>query len=176
MTNEYRLLSLKNRFGIKDLKGLVELKSALMEVNNMVTYEITKKAIEWLYNKIGGFDLQVALDSLNNQSMNANGYDIELPDIVAEVKCNIPETDFTYGSSQKSRIREDIKGLTNGKVKSKKNPKEHYKFLFLLNCPGAEEALAKMKLYKSYNNVVVLDENITQSYSKDLIYIVFIGE
>lgn len=108
--------------------GFISLKSALQDINNILTMKVTLSFVSWLsdhykLDQSARNELrQIALES----KPNSNGYDIWLGYpvcFVGEVKCNMPINNGTiYGSAQKLGIERDIHGLLRGKRKAPLNP------------------------------------------------------
>ncbi|MBQ9253295.1 MAG: hypothetical protein IJ180_11435 [Bacteroidales bacterium] len=107
---------------------------------------------------------------MDNQHANTNGYDVQNKDnkIIAEVKCNIPVEEKSFGVAQKTAIKKDLDGLRFGKTKSRDiNISEYYKFMVMQDLPNVREAM--QKLYGE-DCVELTNKNI----NKEQIYIVYI--
>ena len=83
---------------------ILSLKSVLSNINNLLTLRLAFSLAEWICNRfnISGDARKTVLNTIRASKPNTNGYDIELssPDIVAEIKCNIPINAGTeYGSA-----------------------------------------------------------------------------
>lgn len=168
-------------------EGLVELKKAISQINNIITLKVTNYFISKLQE--GGVvtsDQEKEMkQEVNKISANANGYDIryEAKKILAEVKCNIPVNGNTFGAKQVEGIEKDIKGLLEGKTKGGvNNSGDYYKFMVFLNASGVPESvreiLSKDK-YKDKFDYYTKDDGTVikkEDMRKDIVYIVFISE
>lgn len=160
-----RLKSLKdklNSFMSKWIKGnvdyfdnltqeeLLELKTALSDINNILTLKTTLAFSDWLTNF---FDLtkdehHKLINSINNVKPNTNGYDIELNGdrkILTEIKCIVPVNNGSYyGAAQRNSILDDAIKLLNGKQTLSKT--EHYfKFIGLIDLgEKTDDAIRKL--------------------------------
>lgn len=174
----------------------VSLKKALSNINNIVTLKVTNLFIKKLV-KDGFVDItqEVAMKvNVNNNSANANGYDVEYTankskekNILAEVKCNIPVGKEHFGSAQKAGILKDIEGLLKGEKKSKSNVKtsDYYKFMVFMkydvDCDVEKSVKDLLKGYKYKDNVKwyskEYDKEKKKDYyglTKDYVYIILI--
>jgi len=138
--NHYRKLSLLN---------LIELKKAVSNINNIVTFEATKRFVRQLkkHGTINSTQAKKMLETIDGQHPNANGFDVEDESsrIIAEVKCNIPVKDATFGASQKSGILKDLKGLKEGKKTSAIQDVSGFrKFMVILNGDKVKDAMGKL--------------------------------
>lgn len=127
----------KDYFSEISLSDLVDLKVSIRNINNLITNEITIRAVK----KIGEIlnhnecDITAILHSVEAKSANSNGYDIEWRGnsaYVCEVKANIPVKKTTFGAAQAQQIIKDINSLINGKSKSSINKSKlenYYKFM-----------------------------------------------
>ena len=91
---EYKLNLPKNDYYSElDLRGYLELKSTLSDINNIFTLKVSSSFVEWLYEKIECIKTKdAALSQLLSTKPNTNGYDIEISNphkVIAEVKCNV---------------------------------------------------------------------------------------
>lgn len=168
------------------LSDLIDFKQILSDINNIITLKTTQLfAKELLKNHIISFkQYKTIIDRTDNNSANANGYDVEfcgnicnnVNGIVAEIKCNIPVKGNVFGAAQIQGIRNDIHHLINGKHKSKiKDTANYYKFMGILNVAGAESAMTK--IIDSYpNGRVVKFEKINGSkLSVNNVYVTYIN-
>lgn len=169
-------------------EGLVELKKAISQINNIITLKVTNYFISKLQEG-GVVSPEQAEDmkqEVNKISANANGYDIryEAKKILAEVKCNIPVNGNKFGAKQVEGIEKDIKGLLKGKTKGGvNNSGGYYKFMVFLNADGVpdsvEEILKNDKYKGKFDYYTSDDGNIkikNNQLDTDKIYIVFISE
>jgi endo-beta-N-acetylglucosaminidase D len=153
---EGRQTDLKNRINkhLKKLTGkeydyysamtqndLVELKTVLADINNVLTFKTTLSAANWLC-KYFGLDKnteQNIIETVDKTKPNTKGYDIIITEpykIIAEVKCISPVNNGgKFGAAQWNSILDDCYKLKNGKGLVADTSK-YYKFLFLLDLGG----------------------------------------
>ena len=97
------------------------LKTALSNVNNIITYNSTIELATFLAKifDLSAHDENDLLEQVRNTKPNANGFDIQYSKkvkIVAEVKCNRPvKGGNRFGAEQKNGIAKDLRTLFNGK-------------------------------------------------------------
>ena len=195
------------------LETWLELKKAVYPINNYITTELTIKFIDKLNHIFKNTpdvkevilenDLQILRDYYGKQNVNSNGYDFitkkneenettkiselnkSFPHITAEIKANIPYDGNKYGSSQKTGLTKDVRGLREPekKQKDKHDPTNDYKFLVVLDyylgdydSKKAVEDLIKL-LTKNRNeiDVEIVDLENPQKITKEKIYIVMLG-
>jgi hypothetical protein len=169
----------------------VFLKTVLSNINNIVTLKVTNLFIDKLYTDRFILEGQKGkmMANVNGTRANANGYDVVYTaknnneiNILAEVKCNIPVEGGNFGANQKKGIKEDIKGLLNGKNKQPINGlKNYFKFMVLMdyeyenhNVRESVKNLLKNTQYK----VKYYDENCHDGkcqLDNDHVYIIFIS-
>ncbi|MEZ0208681.1 MAG: hypothetical protein ACAH17_00690 [Candidatus Paceibacterota bacterium] len=108
-----------------NLKHLLSVKSALSDINNILTMRLTLSFLSWAARAltIDAADIQKLRDIILGTKPSTNGYDIRcdgpIP-FVAEVKCNVPINRGTkYGSAQRNGIVKDINSLMHGKAKAR---------------------------------------------------------
>ncbi len=123
---------------------LLCLKTALSDVNNVITLRLTLSLVDWIGETFKLTEEKVAemKQKVLSTKPNANGYDVDCndPDIVAEVKCNIPiNKGSTYGADQKKGLLNDIQGLLSGKNKASLRDAS-FRFLALYNKQSVKEA------------------------------------
>ena len=157
------------QLGIEDLYSklsndqLIDLKKLLSCINNMITLRATDSFVLKLYQD-GFIDSKekVGIGKIvDKQHANANGYDVKYvgdKKIIAEVKCNIPVNETSFGAAQERGIIKDIEHLLDGKKKKQpiKDIADYYKFMVILDCEHAQESMEKIikkredvKLYTS---------------------------
>lgn len=144
------------QLGISDLYSklsnnqLIDLKKLLSCINNMITLRATDTFVLKLYQDgfIDSKEKTEILGKVHDQHANANGFDVQYvgsKKIIAEVKCNIPVNETSFGAAQEKGIVKDIDHLLNGKEKAKNiNVHEFYKFMVILNCEHAQESMDKI--------------------------------
>ena len=166
----------------KDYKQLTweeitALKKAVSTVNNVITLSVTELFVDFLKNEniIGEEQYQEIKKQIENTKPNANGYDVEYngnPQIVAEVKCNIPVNGDSFGAAQKHSIIEDIESLQNGKGKSSiTNTDDYYKFMVVLSDKEGNVKKAMKKIISGRGNI----EEYSGKITTDKVYIVYIA-
>lgn len=134
---ERELVSRLNRFFVKELNlperdyagslglsSLLNLKSVLSDINNMITLKLALGLVDWASEQ---FELDEAAKTelrriVLSAKPNSNGFDVWLghpASFVAEVKCNIPINGGNkYGARQRQGIVADINALLDGKRKA----------------------------------------------------------
>jgi len=170
------------QLGIEDLYSklsndqLIDLKKLLSCINNMITLRATDLFVLKLYQD-GFIDSKekVGIGKIvDKQHANANGYDVKYvgdKKIIAEVKCNIPVNETSFGAAQERGIIKDIEHLLDGKKKKQpiKDIADYYKFMVILDCEHAQESMEKIikkrENVKRYTSPAELDkENVYVIY------------
>ncbi len=155
MTTQYngRHNDLKNRINrhLKKLTGqnldfyskfkqddLIELKTVLSDINNVLTFRTTISAANWL-SDFFKFDTRTKddiLKTIDQIKPNTKGFDIHILTpfkIIAEVKCISPVNNGDkFGAAQWNSILDDFHKLKNGKG-TLPDTSKYYKFVFLLD-------------------------------------------
>ena len=179
-----RILSLPERdyYNQLTIEKLIELKTLVKEVNNIVTLRLTLGLAEWLCKCFGSLleNCEKIQAEIKQSKPNANGYDIDIKspvDVVAEVKCNLPINDSEkYGAQQRHGLLKDLCGLKNGKKRA--SPRENsFKFLGLydhVRVKKATEHLISNLLPELKDAVKVMKEPKYQDLQQEKIHIVFI--
>jgi hypothetical protein len=129
------------------IRQVLSLKSVLSDINNIVTLRLAFLLGTWICNRFQVKDGDKIATSITACKPNANGFDIQLddPNVVAEVKCNIPiNGGITYGSAQKDGLIKDIRGLLLGKSKSKKKIDQSIKILGLYDTNTVRKATSHL--------------------------------
>lgn len=101
-------------------------------------------------------------EGLENKSQYSSGYDVYLGEavkgaagIVAEVKSNYPCEGNSFGSQQKTKIKEDLDHLTGAEpAKNSLDISGCYKFFVMLDDGNGEVRKAIERLVKSYNKAL----------------------
>lgn len=133
-------------YGQLDAASLLKLKSALSDINNILTLRVTLAFADWVAAKLSLDDQHAAelRDIVLSAKPSSNGYDIWLGypvSFVGEVKCNVPiNGGGVYGSAQRIGIEKDIAALLNGKTKASIVPKNCLKFMAFLDMPEIRQA------------------------------------
>ena len=122
------------------LEKLAELKMAVANINNLITYESTIMAAQIICDILilNEKERKEIISSIESSSANSNGFDIEysgrIP-FVCEVKANIPAGGRdVFGAAQVEQLTKDITSLIDGKSKShikSSRIQDYYKFLCL---------------------------------------------
>lgn len=173
----------KDYFSNLKQEDLIELKTIVSNINNVLTLKATLSATEWICKFFGINDKYKndIIQTIDETKSNANGYDINITTpqkIISEVKCTVPINDGNkYGSAQMSSILEDAIKLKKGK-RSLPNTSEYIKLLFLLDLgKKTDEAISQMlkistgssdksssaERHKIKKDIVILDN----SFKKD---------
>lgn len=128
----------KDYYSLFTLEELAELKMAITNINNLITFESTVMACNLICD-ILNFDEAAKtkiLNDIKSTSANTNGYDIEHrgeTPFICEVKANIPSGGkAVFGAQQMNQLIKDVNYLLNGKTKSSIDPSAlggYYKFL-----------------------------------------------
>lgn len=160
----------------------ISLKSAISCVNNIITMKTTIAFIDYMLNMgyINPNDASVIKTHVLETNANANGFDIEYQGdelkIVAEVKCNKPVNNHSFGPAQVDGILHDLDGLVKGKTKSQIKVKDCLKFMVLLRLKAVEESMQKVIVDFNTSSPVKAKEidKVDGSLTKDCIYVVYI--
>ena len=171
-----------SRLTIEDFENL---KTALKDIHNIITYRTTISFIKWLKVefKLKDEEYKYALDKAVNTKPNDNGYDVQIDrniKIIAEVKCNKPiNHGMVFGSAQRNGLEKDLMALLFGKNKVNGiNYNEYLKFMVIYDFGGeARQAVNHMlkHLKPELKGKVYIFDNI-QSVITDEVYIVFIKD
>lgn len=160
-----------------DVTNLLKLKSALSDIHNSLTMQLTFGFLKWAAQtlSIKAEEIEEIRQVINGTKPNTNGYDIKCDAFVAEVKCNIPVNGGQkYGAAQRVGIVKDIKALLEGKTK---DPIVHPAFKFMVFLDLAEVREANEHLKKSTKqfseSFQFLQHNETPS-NPDVVYGVYI--
>ncbi|MGO2373330.1 MAG: hypothetical protein ACTH5C_13340 [Pseudoalteromonas prydzensis] len=163
-------------------EGFIGLKSALSNINNILTLKVTLSFADWLADHYRLDDsARSELQSIVMEAKpNSNGYDVWLGypvTFVGEVKCNIPINNGSiYGSAQRHGIEKDIAGLLNGKSKASINPESCPKYLAFLDIPqirAANEHL--LRVSDVCRNHLVFVEGEKELSRTDIVYGVYVS-
>lgn len=130
---------------------LIELKTALSDINNVLTFKTTISAANWLCNYffIDRKSKERILQVIDKTKPNTKGFDIKIDEpvkILAEVKCISPVNNGEkFGAAQWNSILDDFYNLKNGKGKWD-DTSGYYKFLFLLDLGDRTDNAVKQLL------------------------------
>lgn len=127
-------------------KGILELKSVLADINNILTLKVSLAFVDWVAARL---ELPTEIKhtlraTVLEASPNANGFDVWLSypiPFIAEVKCNVPiNRSSRYGAAQRQGIEKDIDALLTGKLKASIDAKSCVKFMAFLDTPEIRSA------------------------------------
>lgn len=154
------------------INDLVEMKKAISNINNLITLKVTLGFIDEICRLgiVNNEQAERMRKEVDEQHPNTNGFDVQDKEcrIIAEIKCNIPVGEKSFGAAQKNALKKDLQGLRNGKTKGDiDNVGNYYKFLVIQDVSNAR--LAMKELYGD-DCVELVDKNI----DTDHIYIVYI--
>ena len=130
-------------------EDLIGLKKAIANTNNLLTLKVTLGFIDRLHS-MGIIDSNQAdriKRNVDGQHPNTIGFDVQDTEsgIIAEVKCNIPVGEKSFGAAQKNALKKDLQGLRNGKAKGGiVNTDDYYKFMVVLDVDGVRDAMKKL--------------------------------
>ena len=152
---------------------LVEMKKAISNINNLITLRVTLGFIDEICRMdiVNNEQAERMRKEVDEQHPNTNGFDVQDKEcrIIAEIKCNIPVGEKSFGAAQKNALKKDLQGLRNGKTKGDiDNVDNYYKFMVIQDVPKAR--IAMKELYGD-DCVELVDKNI----DTDHIYIVYIS-
>ena len=117
---------------------LIELKTVLADVNNVLTFKLTLTSAIWLcdFFDIDEYTKKNILETIDQIKPNTKGFDIHFPEpykVLAEVKCISPVNNGgKFGAAQWNSILDDFHKLKNGKG-NLLDTSEYYKFVFLID-------------------------------------------
>lgn len=152
---------------------LVEMKKAISNINNLITLRVTLGFIDEICRMdiVNNEQAERMRKEVDEQHPNTNGFDVQDKKcrIIAEIKCNIPVGEKSFGAAQKNALKKDLQGLRNGKTKGDiDNVDNYYKFMVIQDVSKAR--IAMKELYGD-DCVELVDNNI----DTDHIYIVYIS-
>ncbi|MCR4620248.1 MAG: hypothetical protein K5633_06120 [Paludibacteraceae bacterium] len=152
---------------------LVDMKKAISNINNLITLRVTLGFIDEICRLgiVNNEQAERIKREVNEQHPNTNGFDVQDRDcrIIAEIKCNIPVGEKSFGAAQKNALKKDLQGLRNGKTKGDiDNVDDYYKFMVIQDVPKARIAMKEL-----YGNdcIELTDKHIDTNH----IYIVYIS-
>ena len=171
----------KDYYSSMPIDQVISLKTALSDINNIITLRLALSLGSWIGSR---FMLQptaasAIINKIKSSKPNANGYDIELnsPDLVAEVKCNLPVNGgMVYGAAQRDGLLKDLNSLLFGKAKSHKNPAGSIKLLGLYDTPAVRSATQHLasNLPTNLKNKVHLDPQPSSKNDRDGVYVIYL--
>ena len=166
------------------LKEFVNLKKAITNINNIITMLVTESFVKTLHKDgvISTPQQSKMLEQLFETHANTNGFDVEYSAgkmrIVAEVKCNIPVNETSFGAAQENSIMEDVDHLFHSKKKSdltSEDIQDYYKFMVFLDvekvCVAAQKLIQKLTK-KDYQ---IAEYTSKTKLQKDTVYFIYIS-
>jgi hypothetical protein len=117
---------------------LIELKTVLADINNVLTFKMTIAAATWIckYFNLDKIIESEILQTVDNTKPNTKGFDIHILKpykIIAEVKCTSPVNEGgIFGVAQHDSIMNDVHKLIHGKG-NLIDTTGFFKFLFLID-------------------------------------------
>ncbi len=171
---------------------LLQLKSAVSDINNVLTLKITLAFADWIkeFISLTNEEYEKLIKNINSTKPNTNGFDIWIKNkkIIVEIKAIIPinEGDY-YAAAQKDSILMDAVKLINGK-KELKDTSNYYKFIGLIDIGDkTDKAIEKImtksermisedpkriKMYDVIDKLKLVDNKIKlDDLRKDSVYI-----
>lgn len=143
-------LPAEDYYGRLSSESLIGLKSALSDINNALTMQLSFGFLRWAEERlpIDATAIATIREALLRSKPGANGYDLVCLNpvaFVAEVKCNIPINGGSkYGSAQKNGILKDVAALKGGKQKAAQTAAGTLKFMVFLDLPQVRAANAHL--------------------------------
>ena len=166
------------------LKEFVHLKKAITNINNIITMLVTESFVKTLHKDgvISTSQQSEMLEQLFETHANTNGFDVEYSagqmKIVAEVKCNIPVNENSFGAAQENSIMEDVDHLFHSKKKSdltSEDIQDYYKFMVFLDVEKVR--VSTQKLIRKLTKKGLNDTEYTPKtkLQKDIVYFIYIS-
>jgi hypothetical protein len=147
-------------FSSMEQSDLMELKTVLADINNVLTLKMTIAAAGWICEYFN-FDNAVKnkiLEDVDSAKPNSKGFDIHIDDhykILGEVKCVSPiNNGAVFGVAQHDSILNDVYKLIYGKD-TFTDRKKFLKFLFLIDL-GERTDKAIVQLIKETKGTSIL--------------------
>jgi hypothetical protein len=164
-------------------KSVVELKSVLSDINNILTLKVTIGFVDWLstHLMLSPEAKEEARRIVLGSKPNSNGFDLLLEHpvpLVGEVKCNIPINGGTvYGAAQRIGIEKDVQALLNGKLKAASVKTESYlKFLAFLDTPQIRSATEHLARISAVCNQRLVFPLPGESFKRtDVVYVAYVS-
>jgi hypothetical protein len=122
------------------LGKFLELKECMGNIGNDIHFLASCLANSFLNKRHG-----VTIDL--NKAVGSAGLDIDLEDIVAEIKTTIPYLENDFGAAQKREIKKDLERLENANKK--------HKYFFVIN--DKTERILKQKYSRHYPSVKIVN-------------------
>ena len=166
------------------LKEFVNLKKAITNINNIITMLVTESFVKTLHKDgvISTPQQSEMLEQLFETHANTNGFDVEYSagqmKIVAEVKCNIPVNETSFGAAQENSIMEDVDHLFHSKKKSdltSEDIQDYYKFMVFLDVEKVRVSTQKLIRKLTKKGLNVTEYTPKTKLQKDIVYFIYIS-
>ena len=166
------------------LKEFVNLKKAITNINNIITMLVTESFVKTLHTDgvISTPQQSKMLEQLFETHANTNGFDVEYSagqmKIVAEVKCNIPVNETSFGAAQEKSIMEDVDHLFHSKKKSdltSEDIQDYYKFMVFLDVENVRISTQKLIRKLTKKGLNVTEYTPKTKLQKDIVYFIYIS-
>ena len=166
------------------LKEFVNLKKAITNINNIITMLVTESFVKTLHKDgvISTPQQSEMLEQLFETHANTNGFDVEYSagqmKIVAEVKCNIPVNETSFGAAQENSIMEDVDHLFHSKKKSdltSEDIQDYYKFMVFLDVKNVRISTQKLIRKLTKKGLNVTEYTPKTKLQKDIVYFIYIS-
>ena len=166
------------------LKEFVNLKKAITNINNIITMLVTESFVKTLHKDgvISTSQQSEMLEQLFETHANTNGFDVEYSagqmKIVAEVKCNIPVNETSFGAAQENSIMEDVDHLFHSKKKSdltSEDIQDFYKFMVFLDVENVRVSAQKLIRKLTKKGLNVTEYTPKTKLQKDIVYFIYIS-
>ena len=166
------------------LKEFVHLKKAITNINNIITMLVTEGFVKTLHKDgvISTSQQSEMLEQLFETHANTNGFDVEYSagqmKIVAEVKCNIPVNENSFGAAQENSIMEDVDHLFHSKKKSdltSEDIQDYYKFMVFLDVEKVRVSTQKLIRKLTKKGLNVTEYTPKTKLQKDIVYFIYIS-
>lgn len=164
------------------LKEFVNLKKAITNINNIITMLVTESFVKTLHKDgvISTPQQSEMLEQLFETHANTNGFDVEYSAgqmrIVAEVKCNIPVNENSFGAAQENSIMEDVDHLFYSKKKSDLTSEDiqgYYKFMVFLDVENVRVSTQKLIRKLTKKGLNVTEYTPKTKLQKDIVYFIY---
>ena len=165
------------------LKEFVHLKKAITNINNIITMLVTESFVKTLHKDgvISTPQQSKMLEQLYETHANTNGFDVEYNagqmKIVAEVKCNIPVNETSFGAAQENSIMEDVDHLFHSKKRSdltSEDIQDFYKFMVFLDVEKVRVSTQKLIQKLTKKAYQIAEYTPKTKLQKDIVYFIYI--
>jgi hypothetical protein len=166
------------------LKEFVHLKKAITNINNIITMLVTESFVKTLHKDgvISTPQQSKMLEQLYETHANTNGFDVEYNagqmKIVAEVKCNIPVNETSFGAAQENSIMEDVDHLFHSKKRSdltSEDIQDFYKFMVFLDVEKVRVSTQKLIQKLTKKGYQIAEYTPKTKLQKDIVYFIYIS-